>query len=157
VRGQKLICQGQTLTNLSGSDDPTQISLAQLKIMHGSKIMVLGRKVDPEQDAAYQKILDIEKRTLDIREKFNELCKQVHDIENGHLAKDHVQVALRDLEKRSKSCSESWMKALESLDGIHLDESQTLARNKRKSVINSTNYHMDQAEDILNRINKLKA
>ena len=67
--GQKLICQGQTLT----SQDPDSTYLHLHKLMNGSKVMVLGRKVNPENDVAYQKIVDIEKRTLDITQKFIEV------------------------------------------------------------------------------------
>ena len=78
------------------------------------------------------------------------------DIENGHLPKVHQDQALKDLEKRSKSCSEAWMKILENLDSIQLEESQTLARSKRKSIVNLTNSNMDGADDILHRIKNLK-
>ena len=70
--GQKLICQGQTLT----SADPDNTYLHLHKLVQGSKVMVLGRKVDPENDAAYKKIVDIEKHTLEIAQKFIEVCKR---------------------------------------------------------------------------------
>lgn len=116
-----------------------------------------GRKSDPEKDENYQKIVAIEKRSLEIMQKFIEVSNQVEDIEKGHLAKEHHEQALKDLEKKSKTCSESWMRALESLDGISLNEEQTLAKSKRKSVVNSTNAHMDKAEEILQRIKKLRS
>ena len=43
------------------------------KLSHGSKVMVLGRKVSPENDQSYQKIVEIEKRTLDTAQKFIEV------------------------------------------------------------------------------------
>ena len=81
---------------------------------------------------------------------------QVHDIENGHLPREHHEQALRDLEKRAKSCSESWMKVLESLDSTHLEESQTLAKSKRKSVVNVTNSSLDKVDEVLTKIRNLK-
>jgi len=150
--GQKLICQGQTLT----SQDPDNTYLHLHKLSHGSKVMVLGRKVSPENDPSFQKIVEIEKRTLDTAQKFIEISNQVQDIENGHLPKIHIDQALKDLEKRSKTCSEAWMKVLTDLDSIQLDESQTLARSKRKSIVNSTNANMDGADEILRRIKNLK-
>ena len=87
---------------------------------------------------------------------FFQITNQVKDIENGHLPKVHQDQALKDLEKRSKSCSEAWMKILENLDSIQLEESQTLARSKRKSIVNLTNSNMDGADDILHRIKNLK-
>ena len=118
--------------------------------------MVLGRKVSPENDPSFQKIVEIEKRTLDTAQKFIEISNQVQDIENGHLPKIHIDKALKDLEKRSKTCSEAWMKVLTDLDSIQLDESQTLARPKRKSIVDSTNANMDRADEILRRIKNLK-
>ena len=49
------------------------------------------------------------------------------------------------------------MKTLESLDSLHLEDSQSLAKSKRKSVVNATNIHMDKADDLIRRINNLKA
>ena len=72
------------------------------------------------------------------------------------MPKVHQEQALKDLEKRSKSCSEAWMKILESLDSIQLEESQTLARSKRKSIVNSTNANMDGADEIIHRIKNLR-
>ena len=43
------------------------------KLSHGSKVMVLGRKVSPENDQTFQKIVEIEKRTLDTTQKFIEV------------------------------------------------------------------------------------
>ena len=43
------------------------------KLGHGSKVMVLGRKVSPENDQTFQKIVEIEKRTLDTTQKFIEV------------------------------------------------------------------------------------
>ena len=42
-------------------------------------------------------------------------------------------------EKQYKTCSDHWMKILTGLDSIQVDESETLARAKRKSIVNSTN------------------
>ena len=58
--GQKLICQAKTLT----ANDPHKTTLATCNLINGSKVMVLGRKVDPENDPSYQKIKAIEKNIL---------------------------------------------------------------------------------------------
>ena len=67
--GQKLICQAKTLT----VNNPELTTLKDLNLVNGSKVMVLGRKFDPEQDESYKQILAIEKRTLDIMQKFAEV------------------------------------------------------------------------------------
>ena len=147
--GQKLICQAKTLT----SNDPYKTSLASCNLITGSKVMVLGRKNDPEKDESYQKIVAIEKNIMDMAQKFVDISKQVQEI--THLPKEHHESALRDLEKRSKACSEQWMRSLESLDGIQLDDTQTLSKSKRKSVVNCANSYMDQADELIQRIKTL--
>ena len=68
--GQKLICQAKTLT---AGHDHEKTTLRDLRLTNGSKIMVLGRKFDPELDEAYLKIQAIEKTTLNTTQKFNEV------------------------------------------------------------------------------------
>ena len=68
-KGQKLICQGQTLT----TQDPENTPLHTFKLNNSSKVMVLGRKIDPEQDEDYLKIRSIEENTLEIVKKFVEV------------------------------------------------------------------------------------
>jgi hypothetical protein len=119
----------------------------------------LKRKVSPENDQTFQTIVEIEKRTLDITQKFIEIRNQVENIEIVLCHLPNIQAkdqALKDLEKRSKTCSEAWMKILTDLDLIQLDESQTLVRSKRKSIVNLTNANMDRANEILKQIKNLK-
>ena len=49
------------------------------------------------------------------------------------------------------------MRSLENLDGIQLEEAQSMAKSKRKSVVNSANSHMDQADDMIQRIKTLQS
>jgi hypothetical protein len=49
------------------------------------------------------------------------------------------------------------MGLLLTLDGTLLDESQTLAKSKRKSVVNSTNCNLDKAEELVSRIEELQS
>ena len=118
--------------------------------------MVLGRKEDPESDEAMKKIVDIEKKSFEVYHKFTEIQNQLRDIEMGHLPREHHEQALKDLEKRCKMCSESWMKTLETLDGIELNPDQSMAKNKRKAVVVSTNANMDKADEVIQRITVLR-
>ena len=81
---------------------------------------------------SYQKIVAIEENIEEVARKFVDISKQVHEI--THLPKKHHESALRDLEKRSKVCSEQWMCSLESLNGIQLDETQVMSESKRKRL-----------------------
>ena len=51
--------------------------------------------------------------------------------------------------KSCRKCSEEFMRSLEALDDLRFDESQTLAKSKRKTVATETNKHLDQADDVL--------
>ena len=110
---------------------------------------------DPEKNESYQKIVAIEKKIVDMAQKFVDISKQVQEI--THLPKEHHESALRDLEKRSKACSEQWMRSLESLDGIQLDDTQTLSKSKRKSVVNCANSYLDQADELIQQIKTLQS
>ena len=118
---------------------------------------VLSERVG--HDADYWKIVDIEKGTLEIMQNFIEITNQVEDIEkifleNGHLV--HQDQALEDLEKRSKSCSEAWLKILKNLESIHLEESQTLARSMQKLIVDSTKADINGVDEMLHRIKNLQ-
>ena len=110
----------------------------------------------------YQKIVAIEMNNLEMAQKFVDISKQVQEITSLFAACTHLNIvkpdetALRDLEKRSKACSEQWMRSLESLDDIQLDNTQTLSKAKRKSVVNCAHFYMDQADALIQQIKKLQ-
>ena len=89
---------------------------------------------------SYQEIVAIEENILKQSKTFVNIFKEVHEI--TLLSKEHHESALRDLEKRSKACSEQWMHSLESLDGLKLDNTQTLSKSKRKSVVDCANSYI---------------
>ena len=87
----------------------------------------------------YQEIIAIEQNILGIAKTFVNVFKEVQEI--TLLPKEHHENALRDLEKRSKACSEQWMHSLESLDNIKKDDNE-LCNAKRKSVVDCVNSYM---------------
>ena len=85
---------------------------------------------------------------------FLEISKKVQEIAN--LPKECLDKSvLKNLETRSKSCSEEWMRSLEILDNIQLDKTQSLSKPKRKSVVNSAHFYMDQADALIQQIKTL--
>ena len=86
----------------------------------------------------YQKIVVIEENILKQAKIFVDIFKQVQEI--TLLPKEQHETVLRDLEKQSKVCSEQWMRSLESLDGIQIDDN--LSKSKRKSVIDCAKSYM---------------
>ena len=105
---------------------------------------------------SYPKIVAIEKNIMDMAQKFVDISKQVQEI--THLPKEHHENALRDLEKRSKVCSEQWKCSLESLSGIQLDEkTQAMSKSKCKSVVNCANIQIKQANVLIQQIKSLQS
>ena len=102
---------------------------------------------------SYQKIVGIEKNIEEIAQKFVDISKQVQEI--THLPKEHHEIALRDVEKRSKACFEQWMHSLESLNGIQLEDTQTLSKSKLNSVVNYTNVYIKQSNVLAQKIKNL--
>ena len=102
----------------------------------------------------YQKIVAIEMNNMQIAQKFLDISKKVQEIAN--LPKECLDKSvLKNLETRSKSCSEEWMRSLEILDDIQLDKTQFLSKSKRKSVVNSAHFYMDQADALIQQIKTL--
>ena len=81
-----------------------------------------------------------------------QVTKEVKDIEDGFLSKEHHSEALKGLTKRCKVCIEEFMGSLESLDELQFEEHQSIAKSKRKSVVKETNNHLDHADETLKRI-----
>ena len=84
-----------------------------------------------------------------------QVTKEVKDIEDGFLSKEHHNEALKGLTKRCKLCIEEFMGTLEALDELQFEEHQSIAKAKRKSVVKEANNHLDLADEILKRIETL--
>ena len=81
---------------------------------------------------------------------------RVHDMFNQRLLyiqKEILSILTQQvLLKTCRSCTEEFMRSLEALDELRFDESQTLAKSKRKTVATEANKHLDQADEVLKRI-----
>ena len=44
----------------------------------GSKLMILGKRYDPEQEEAYREILELEKKCKSIEKKVEEVAQEVN-------------------------------------------------------------------------------
>jgi len=147
AQGQKLIINGKALTTL----DDTKI-ITDCRIQDGTKVMVLGKKYDIDADVMYQKIIKVEENIVNIQKKLVEVTKEVKDIEDGFLPKDHHCEALKGLTKRCNACVEEFMGCLEALDELQFEEHQSIAKSKRKSVVKEANHQLDIADETLKRI-----
>lgn len=150
VEGQKIILSGKSLTSLD-----REKSLTDLRFKDGSKVMILGKRFDPQSDEMYKKVEDVREKSFAVTKRIVEISKDVTDIENGHLDRKLQPEALRSLSKRCKICSEEYMKLLEKLDSFTFAEHQIQAKMKRKSVVIETNSALDRADDLVKQIDSL--
>ena len=141
------ILNGKTITSLDHNK-----SLKECKVANYCKIMVLGKKYDPESDEMYAKVKEIESKSFDIDLKLAEVAKELKDLEDGFVAKEHHSQAIKGLKRRCGGCTEEYMRLLESLDGLRFEESQADAKSKRKSVAKKINGNLDNNEGLLTRI-----
>lgn len=68
VGGQKLILNGKSLTSLD-----REKSLDELRFKEGSKVMVLGKKFDPQSDELYKAIVAVQEKSFALAKKFAEV------------------------------------------------------------------------------------
>ena len=147
VNGQKLIVNGKALTS---SDHDKKIS--DCRISPASKVMLLGRRYDANSDEVYQKVLEVEQKSLEVAKRFQSIADEVEGVEKGFLPKEHHSEALKGLNRRAKGCSEEFMRCLEALDTLRFEDHQSMAKNKRKSVANTINSRLDQLDAMTERI-----
>jgi len=81
--------------------------------------MVLGKRYDPEGDAMYKKVVEVETLSLDVSRRLEEVAKEAKDIEDGYLAAEHHEQALKQLLKRCKVSKEHIYFIFEALLSIH--------------------------------------
>ena len=148
--GQKLILNGRALTSMDHEK-----SLRECGVANFAKIMVLGKKFDPEGDEIMRQIKEVEKKSLEVDARLAECAKEVKDIEDGYLASDHHEKALKALLKRCRGGTEEYMRLLEKMDAMQFEEHQSAARARRKSVVDKVNKCMDKNELLQEKIEGL--
>ena len=106
-----------------------------------------------DQEDSYQMILDIEKNVLTFSESFDVFCTTVESFESGQ---NHQLSDLIELEKECKNCSEEWVRALEKLGGVQLEDFQIVEKSKKENVVSHTNSLLDLAGKLISKIEALK-
>ncbi|KAH1178466.1 BAG family molecular chaperone regulator 1 isoform X1 [Mauremys mutica] len=123
---QKLICKGKSLKEM---EQP----LSALGVKNGCKVMLIGKRNSPEEEAELKKLKDFEKSVEQIANKLEEINKEFTGIQKGFLAKDLQAEALNHLDKRIKGTAEQFMKILEQidaiLDNVFLERRRKLTKN----------------------------
>ncbi|DAA26643.1 BAG family molecular chaperone regulator 1 isoform X1 [Bos taurus] len=125
---QKLIFKGKSLKEM-------EMPLSALGIQNGCRVMLIGKKNSPEEEAELKKLKDLEKSVEKIADQLEELNKDLAGIQQGFLAKDLQAEALCKLDRRVKATIEQFMKILEEIDTLILPENFKDSRMKRKGLV----------------------
>uniref|UniRef100_A0A8C6DEQ7 BAG family molecular chaperone regulator 1 n=1 Tax=Moschus moschiferus TaxID=68415 RepID=A0A8C6DEQ7_MOSMO len=125
---QKLIFKGKSLKEM-------EMPLSALGIQNGCRVMLIGKKNSPEEEAELKKLKDLEQSVEKIADQLEELNKDLAGIQQGFLAKDLQAEALCKLDRRVKATIEQFMKILEEIDTLILPENFRDSRMKRKGLV----------------------
>lgn len=159
-RGQKLIFKGKTLSDASQQ-------LNSLGLKPGAKLMLIGKKFSPEEDAAFKQLEDLKSRRQNLSDKLDEYRTDFENVSGGFLTQEHVPQRLEQLRKSVMSLSEQGMKLLTTVDGVRLgDETEhdefpesvkSAFKTKRKSLTDDVNSLMDAADSLLEKVETFKS
>ncbi|XP_059671276.1 BAG family molecular chaperone regulator 1 [Gavia stellata] len=138
---QKLIYKGKSLKEL---EQP----LSVLGVKNGCKVMLIGKRNSPEEEAELKKLKDLEKSVEQIANKLEEVNKEFTSIQKGFLAKDLQAEALKQLDKRIKGTAEQFMKILEQIDAINLPENFSDCKLKKKGLVKRVQVFLAQCDTI---------
>ncbi|XP_059957814.1 BAG family molecular chaperone regulator 1 [Mesoplodon densirostris] len=125
---QKLIFKGKSLKEM-------KMPLSALGIQNGCRVMLIGKKNSPEEEAEIKKLKDLEKSVEKLADQLKELSKELTGIQQGFLAKDFQAEALCTLNRRIKATIEKFTKILEEIDALVLPENVKDSRMKRKGLV----------------------
>ncbi|XP_042630650.1 BAG family molecular chaperone regulator 1-like isoform X2 [Cyprinus carpio] len=128
IPSQKVIFKGKPLKEM---EEP----LSSFGIKQGCKLMMIGKRNTPEEEAGLKKLKDIEKSVEQTVKKLEKVDGELAGLKNGFLAKELQAEALNKLDHRVKVAAEQFMKILEEIDGMNLPESLSDWRMKKKGLV----------------------
>ncbi|CAK8695991.1 unnamed protein product [Clavelina lepadiformis] len=143
---QKLIFKGVTLTK-----DPDKL-LSKSGIKSGSKIMVVGKRYNPDEEEALNKFQSIERDVSKTGQLIADIEKHVDSILKGFMDQKHKAEAFQKIEKEILAHSHSLMKHLENIDSMTIVSDFKDARIKRKVVVDKIQKHLDKCDFALHLI-----
>ncbi|XP_042225009.1 uncharacterized protein LOC121868431 isoform X2 [Homarus americanus] len=107
---QKILFKGKNLTDCN-------MTLASYGVGPGMKVMVLGKKFDPEDDLNYQAVVQIDQSCTRVERTLCDIIPQVDGISGGYLESSLCGETLGRLRNRLLTVNEEFMRLLEQLDG----------------------------------------
>ncbi|XP_028328941.1 BAG family molecular chaperone regulator 1 isoform X2 [Gouania willdenowi] len=140
---QKIIFKGKSLKDM-------EESLASFGVKEGCKLMMIGKRNSPEEEAELRKLKDIEKCVEKAATKLEKVDGELKGLKNGFLAKDLQVEALDKLDNRVKAAAEQFIKILEQIDAMSVPENFTDCRMKKKGLVKTV-------QDFLNQCDKIEA
>ncbi|XP_037706706.1 BAG family molecular chaperone regulator 1 [Choloepus didactylus] len=138
---QKLIFKGKSLKEM---EQP----LSALGIQNGCRVMLIGKKNSPEEEAELKKLKDLEESVEKIANQLEGLNKELTGIQQGFLAKDLQAEALAKLDRRVKATIEQFMKILEEIDTLVLPENFKDSRLKRKGLVQKVQAFLAECDTV---------
>ncbi|XP_012511428.1 PREDICTED: BAG family molecular chaperone regulator 1 [Propithecus coquereli] len=138
---QKLIFKGKSLKEM-------ETPLSALGIQNGCRVMLIGKKNSPEEEAELKKLKHLEKSVEKIADQLEELNKEFAGIQQGFLAKDLQAEALCKLDRRVKATIEQFMKILEEIDTLILPENFKDSRLKRKGLVKKVQAFLAECDTV---------
>lgn len=138
---QKLIFKGKSLKDM-------EESLSSCGIKQGCKLMMIGKKNSPEEEAELKKLKDIEKSVEQTAKKLEKLDGELTGLKNGFLAKDLQVEALGKLDNRVKGAAEQFIRILEQIDSMSVPENFSDCRMKKKGLVKTVQDFLAQCDKI---------
>ena len=152
--------KGKTLS------DGSQL-ISSLGLKPGAKLMLIGKKFNAEEDAAFRQLDDLKSQRRSLQEKLDQHKIDYENVSGGFLSEELVPQRLEQLRKSVMSLSEQGMKLLTTVDGVrlgdgsgtddHIPEAVKLAfKTKRKSLADEVNALMDSADALCEKVETFK-
>ncbi|KAM8802638.1 BAG family molecular chaperone regulator 1 isoform 2-T2 [Rhynchonycteris naso] len=138
---QKLIFKGKSLKEM-------ETPLSALGLQNGCRVMLIGKKNNPEEEVELKKLKDLEKSVEKIADQLEELNKELAGIQQGFLAKDLQAEALCKLNRRVKAIIEQFMKILEEIDTLVLPENFKDSRLRRKGLVKKVQAFLAECDNV---------
>ncbi|XP_056911685.1 BAG family molecular chaperone regulator 1 isoform X3 [Takifugu flavidus] len=131
---QKIIFKGKSLKDM-------EERLTSYGVKEGCKLMMIGKRNSPEEEAELKKLKDIEKSVEQTAKKLEKVGGELTGLKNGFLAKDLQVEALGKLDHRVKTAAEQLMKTLEQIDALSVPENFSDCRMKKKGLVKTVQVH----------------
>ncbi|XP_070533723.1 BAG family molecular chaperone regulator 1-like isoform X2 [Ptychodera flava] len=140
-----------TVAHGKSLSDPEQ-SLLSAGLKEGCKVMMIGRKSNPEEDANRSMVSEEEKKAEITGKKQKAVEEELDGIEKGFLQKNLIREAYAKLLKRLAICNEEYMRILEKLDSMTVPEDQRSVRSNKKDLIKRIQVCLDRNDELKARI-----